>query len=167
MGPQTRPLISLQPHAAEATRGDNHAAEVETAFLIPGLRALWLNTAGWSNKATSYYAFEVKRDPKNLKTHVQRILHHISLNDSAQLSGALTDLFIVSTDKCQALKKRLLEYSRAVLGENQYQIFKNICSQDICQAISLKEHNPDSRYSVLLEGSYELRPLIEPITEDG
>lgn len=131
-------------------------APMEPAFQLSGFQGLWMNTAGWSNKATRYYAFEVKRFPSKLKNHVQRILHHLSRNDPDQLFGAMIDLFIVLGKHGQALKKRLLQNTRNTLQTWQYEQLHQ-CLQNS----RLIQNFPPCGCSVLSGGAYDFQPLIE------
>ncbi len=150
-----RPLISVESSSTPAGKLKVSPA-LEPAFLFTGFRGLWMNTSGWSDKASRYFAFEVKRNPGDLKNHVQRILHHISRKDADQLYGAFVDLFRVLKGNGKELKIRLLDNAKPILQPWQKeQLLKAIHHQNSAT------QNLNSGYAVLSEGISNIQPLIE------
>ncbi len=132
---------------------------LEPAFHFTGFRGLWMNTSGWSDKASRYFAFEVKRNPGDLKNHVQRILHHISRKDSEQLYGAFIDLFRTLEGNGKDLKMRLLDNAKSILQPWQREQLLEAIHHGVASAPYLS-----SDHSILSEGMSNIRPLIEVIS---
>lgn len=152
-------LISAKS-LTSATKGKfKISSTLEPAFLYSGFSGLWRNTSGWSDKASRYFAFEVKRNPEDLKKHVQRILHHISRKDSEQLYGAMIDLIIVLKGNGTALKRRLLENAKYSLQPWQTE---NLHKAMHCRSLSMAKLT--SIHAILDNSVNNVQPLITPLS---
>ena len=65
-----------------------------------------------------FFSHSLRRNPANLKLHVQRIFFAIQHEDSIYLAGSLHDLFYVLKDAGKNLRLRLLKASAPYLNEN-------------------------------------------------
>lgn len=65
----------------------------------------------------SHLGYRIVVNPRDLRTHVQRILVCLRLRDENALRGSLVDLFIVLEGRGQALKLRMLETAAPILSK--------------------------------------------------
>jgi hypothetical protein len=71
----------------------------------------------------THLAYISSREPNNLLNHVRRIFIHLKLKQSDPLYGAMVDLFLVLGDKGERLRRSLLQKSRKLLSQEQYDLF--------------------------------------------
>lgn len=96
---------------------------IDAAFTLDRDRAIRLSRDKASDahiRHGNYLARALARQPGDLIRHVQRIHLHIENADGRRLYGALVDLFIALGSRGAALRRRMLEASRAVLDAGQF-----------------------------------------------
>ncbi len=93
-------------------------------FLIDGTNALYLPEVTDSSEATALLTHRVVKNPRDLRSHVRRILLSIDRKDTYELEGALTDLFIVLRSRGLALKGLLLDLAETCLSESSTAFFR-------------------------------------------
>ena len=86
----------------------------ETRRLVPNFQ-----TSGWLAHYPHFLEKKIHRNPRNLLSHVQRTLLHHSKSDANATYGALIDLYLVLGSRGRALRKNLLEKTKALFSENQ------------------------------------------------
>ena len=80
----------------------------EPQFWADGYRRTRFHPLPDGHNLAVFLAHRVKRDPGDLKVHLQRIGLHLEQADEEALYGALLDLFLVLGRNGQALRKRML-----------------------------------------------------------
>jgi hypothetical protein len=85
------------------------------------------------------------REPANLLNHVRRIYLHLGRKESDALYGAMVDLYLALGEKGAGLRHNLLQQTRNLISQEQYELFFNHQQQ------GLKSHQtlPTSQHSVL------------------
>lgn len=83
--------------------------------LLPQVRDEHLGTA-----LLQHMERRLTRNPRDLKTHVQRILMYHRAGDAAACFDALVDLFIILGSRGQALRENLLNQTQDLLAPNHY-----------------------------------------------
>jgi tetratricopeptide (TPR) repeat protein len=83
---------------------------------IHGHGSLMLKHVYDVDSALHYLGHRIVNHPRELRSHVQRILLLIRQEDGASLYGALVDLLITLGDKGQALKRRMLDLAAPLLN---------------------------------------------------
>lgn len=132
---------------------------IEAAFRLPGFRGLQLTADNWEDKADSFLAHAVARNPGDLYAHVQRINLNISRKDIPSLFGSLLDLFIALGDAGFALRKRMFGLSKNLL-EKQPRRFLSAALKAGINATSLL---PADGVSVLAMGFSGVNELVKEV----
>ncbi len=86
----------------------------ETRHILPRFQV-----SGWLAHYPHFLEKKIHRNPRNLLSHVQRILLHHAKKDASATYGALIDLFLVLGQQGGALRKNLLEKTSNLLVEDQ------------------------------------------------
>lgn len=94
-------------------------------------------------------AHRVARQPKDLRSHVQRIMLHQHPDQQDALFAALLDLFIALGNKGLALRKRLLQTSASLVNSTQFEFL----SARLDSGMSSNEMHPPALRSRLSQGS--------------
>ena len=102
---------TLWPTAAEPTTATVSAADaVEASLLPPSTRLVReFPVAGLDRDYVRHLEQRIVRRPRDLTSHVRRILMLNELRDADGIAGALADLFLVLGNRGRALKARLVE----------------------------------------------------------
>ena len=79
----------------------------------------------WRYKYPDHLEKRLRRNPRDLLSHVQRILLHRAQKKPDQTYGALLDLFLVLGSRGQALRKNILKRCRKLLAEKHYRFLKD------------------------------------------
>lgn len=137
------------------------AASVEAAFRIPGFRGLHVSADNWENKASSFLAHVVARNPGDLHAHVQRINLAVRHKQVSVLYGALLDLFIALGEQGYALRKRMFDHTANLLEEKP----KQFLSASLKTHIKATDAFPDQGVSVLAKGFSGVHELVEEINQ--
>jgi hypothetical protein len=89
--------------------------------LLPEQRELlpFFPVVDWSNIFSRHLAKKVRRNPRDLRAHVQRILVYISENDSDSIYAALVDLFLILGDRGLHIRKNLLNKALPFLDRDK------------------------------------------------
>jgi hypothetical protein len=106
----------------------------------------------------THLAHIASREPANLLNHVRRIYLHLGHKQSGPLYGAMVDLYLALGEKGAGLRHNLLQQTRKLISQEQYDLFINHLHQ------GLKPHHSltASQHSVL--GSFfgcEKRLVVE------
>jgi hypothetical protein len=75
------------------------------------------------NSFSKYLIKKVRRNPRDLRAHVQRTFLLLAKGDIEALNGALIDLFIILGDRGIELRHNLLARSKPILKKQQYEFF--------------------------------------------
>jgi hypothetical protein len=73
-------------------------------------------------QATNYFEYSLKKNPKDLSRHLQRVQFFLKTKYSHELYAALCDLFIVLGGLGIALRTRLLQLSKSKLSKQQIKV---------------------------------------------
>lgn len=108
-----RPLVSLHGEPSSLPAAD---LLLDPHLAIHGHGSLMLTHVYDVDSALHYLGHRIVQQPRELRSHVQRILLLIREGDGASLYGALVDLLITLGDKGLALKQRMLELAAPLLN---------------------------------------------------
>lgn len=105
-----------------------NAPEININMLEPG----FFSTRDWlrnppvklGTQVADHLAYRVCKKPKDLLSHVQRVLFNYRLGDSGAVYGAMLDLFIILEDKGQSLRTRLFNMVAIGLSEEQRRVLE-------------------------------------------
>ncbi|MES9994226.1 MAG: hypothetical protein ABW098_19935 [Candidatus Thiodiazotropha sp.] len=78
----------------------------------------------WSNSFSQYLVKRVRRNPRDLRAHVQRTLLYLSRRDTESIYAALIDLFLILRNRGWHIRNNLLTQAMPILQEEQYQFLK-------------------------------------------
>ena len=101
----------------------DEARSIEASLLPPSRKLLRdLPVAGLESQYIRHLEQRIHRNPRDLLSHVRRLLLNRSLGDSDGVYGALVDLFIVLGYRGRPLRSRLLKLCKDQLSpeQNQY-----------------------------------------------
>jgi hypothetical protein len=99
----------------------NYATEpLEPAFALASQKGLRLGSQFETRAAWRHLSAMLVRDPRDLRSHAQRIYLALDSEDPELAFGALTDLFIALGEKGLNLRSALLELSRPYLAGEHY-----------------------------------------------
>ncbi|MCU7829283.1 MAG: hypothetical protein KZQ85_09470 [Candidatus Thiodiazotropha sp. (ex Myrtea sp. 'scaly one' KF741663)] len=104
--------------------------------------------SGWQDTFSQYLIKRVRRNPRDLRAHVQRTLMYLSQRDPKALYAALIDLFLILGDRGREIRENLLRQARRQLTEEQYQFLMS----RIETGLSTQEPLPPNTYSSLSKG---------------
>jgi hypothetical protein len=96
----------------------------EPAFAIDGDKSVRLSREMADSMAPDYLAHWVARHPLDLVRHVQRINLHSDRAEPERLFAALVDLFIALGERGAALRGRMLDGARQLLGHEQVNLLQ-------------------------------------------
>lgn len=84
----------------------------------------WLNECPDAGKLEHYLISKIRRNHKDLDSHVRRILLNIKFKRESQLIGALQDLCFALGNKGKPIKNNLLECSKELLPSEKLECFR-------------------------------------------
>lgn len=143
------------PHGEEHS-SRNEASLFDAAFRIPGNTQLKLKVHEWCDIALEYLDHAISRTQNDLRSHVQRVYLYMSKKDADAVYGALVDLFIILKESGRPLRKRMLEASRSILGEERYRFLL----RHLDAGIRATDAVPASRTSLLSKGLSGTNQLV-------
>ncbi|MEJ2620377.1 MAG: hypothetical protein P8163_08980 [Candidatus Thiodiazotropha sp.] len=111
-----------QERAPEDSRHSSAQLHIE-ASLLPQQRQIlpYFSTLRSYNSFSKYLTKKVRRNPRDLRSHVQRTFLLLAKGDIEALYGALIDLFIILGDRGIELRKNLVARSKPILTHQQYE----------------------------------------------
>lgn len=107
------PLVRLKGEPASLPAAD---LALDPHMAIHGHNSLLLRHVYDIDSALHYLGHRIVRHPRELRSHVQRIMLLIRQEDGASLYGALVDLLITLGDKGLGLKQRMLNLATPLLN---------------------------------------------------
>ncbi len=119
-------MIGEEPDAASTlTTAIAEARRIE-ASLLPASRRFVreLPVIGMEGGYLRFLEQRIHRNPRDLTTHVRRLLLNHTLKDRAGTNGALVDLFLVLGYRGHPLRQRLLFAVRDTLSNEQQRFFE-------------------------------------------
>ncbi|MCU7805218.1 MAG: hypothetical protein KZQ96_18670 [Candidatus Thiodiazotropha sp. (ex Lucinoma borealis)] len=102
----------------------------------------------WSDAFSQYLIKRVRRNPRDLRAHVQRTLLYLSQRDSEAIYAALIDLFLILGSRGHEIRKNLLRQARSLLPEERYRFLK----ARMKTGLDTKERLPPNTFSSLSRG---------------
>jgi hypothetical protein len=87
----------------------------QTSQLLPSFPIL-----DWSNTFSQYLVKRVRRNPRDLRAHVQRTLLYLSKRDTDAIYAALIDLFLILGNRGSHIRNNLLRQAKPFLQIEQY-----------------------------------------------
>lgn len=115
------PLVRLKGEPASLPAAD---LALDPHMAIYGHSSLMLRHVYDVDSALHYLGHRIVNHPRELRSHVQRILLLIRHEDGASLYGALVDLLITLGDKGLALKQRMLDLAAPLLNRTSLVFLK-------------------------------------------
>lgn len=126
--------------------------DYEPVFLLQNNKHFCINET--NEEVLKYLVFSIRRKPKNLLTHLQRIMMCYQRNNEAQLYASLVDFFMVLQDSGLAIKKRVLAGARNQLSSSSV--------QSLLSSLNNKGLLQGNSYSVLTPGIESSDALVSP-----
>lgn len=133
--------------AAAAPAPDSNRVEDIEASLLPQSRRLarQFSVDGLDRKYLQHLEQKIQRNPRDLRSHVQRVLMLHALRDAPGVNGALIDLYLALGPNGMALRQRLLEGTADQLASTQLEFL----SRHLETGLSGSEVIPDVSRSCL------------------
>ncbi len=109
---------------------NNNIPLIEPAFYY-GLKHINAeNNALELSQAMNYFEYSLRKDPKDLSRHLQRVQFFLKTKYSHELYAALCDLFIILGSLGMALRTRLLQLSKSKLSKQQIKVLVAYINND-------------------------------------
>lgn len=137
--------------------GQRFPRRAELAFVLPKVNKLGLEPSTDDKAPRDYLAHQVAREPKDLRTHVQRIHVNIADASAGDSYGALVDLFIALGARGLLLRYRMLDATKHLLDRGQYQALLRALDNGLHAADAI----PIASASMLGRGTRGGRHLVE------
>jgi hypothetical protein len=102
----------------------------------------------WNNTFSQFLVKRVRRNPRDLRAHVQRVLLYISKSDTDAVYAALIDLFLILGKNGSHIRKNLLNKAMLLLHEEQYKFL----SARMESGLDSNEPLPPNTFSSLSKG---------------
>ena len=119
-------MIGEDDSASTLTTAVAEARRIESSLLPTSRRLVReLPVIGMEGGYLRFLEQRIHRDPRDLATHVRRLLLNHALGDRDRTNGALVDLFLVLGYRGYPLRKRLLYIVRNTLSQSQQQFFES------------------------------------------
>jgi hypothetical protein len=103
---------------------------------------------GWSNIFSQHLAKRVRRNPRDLRAHVQRILFFIFENDANSLYAALIDFYLILGNRGLHIRKNLLNKAQPLLDQEKV----NFLTKHIDSGLDANVPLPPNTFSCLSRG---------------
>jgi hypothetical protein len=116
-------IVMLRPLSNTPTSLPGDSPSYEPAFFVPSITGLDVVCDRYGKNA-EFLSQAIAKKPTQLKSHVLRIGLQIRDRNSDGVWGALIDLFLVLQCNGRALRQRLLESSRNILGDTRYRYLR-------------------------------------------
>jgi hypothetical protein len=113
-------------------------------------------TRKWSSTFSQHLAKRVRRNPRDLRAHVQRTLYHLSKHDSDAIYAALIDLFLILGKRGSHIRKNLFRQAIPYLSEEHYQFL----STRLKSGLDRNEPLPPNTFSSLSRGHSGTTQLV-------
>lgn len=165
-------LWSVSEPAKDATGEDTGIADIEVS-LLPKTRHLLRDfpAPGLERPFLRHLEQRILRDPRDLLSHVRRVLVASAVRDTDATPGALADLFLVLGKHGRGLRVRLFELVEGQLSASQRRFFARHIENGL-DATEAMPDLPQSRLSKRVLGTTQIvvRPnnggaaIDEPVT---
>ncbi len=120
-------------------------------------------TVEGGNRFSTYLIKKVRRNPRDLRAHVQRTLLYLSMGDSDAIYAALIDLFLILGNRGLHIRKNLLRQALPSLKEKQVRFLLVHLSRGLDSNISL----PKNTVSSLSIGRSGLTQIVRRTASDS
>ncbi len=110
----------------------------------------------WDSAYAAHLQRRIERNPRDLRSHTQRVLLSLANNDVAAIFSALADLFIVLGKAGYKLRYSLLQQVGWAFEADEFSFFKH----RLRSGLRAEEQLPRGRYSSLSLGGGENFPLV-------
>jgi hypothetical protein len=110
------------------------------------------------NSFSKYLINKVRRNPRDLRAHVQRTFLLLAKGDIEALYGALIDLFIILGDRGIELRKNLVTRSKPILKNHQYEFLM----AHMESGLDTNEPLPINTFSSLSKGQAGTSNIVRP-----
>ncbi|MDJ0698885.1 MAG: hypothetical protein QNJ07_03435 [Woeseiaceae bacterium] len=119
-------MIGEDDAASTLTTAIAEARRIESS-LLPASRKLLreLPVIGMEGGYLRFLEQRIHRNPRDLATHVRRLLLNHALQDRVGTNGALVDLFLVLGYRGRPLRRRLLHIVSDTLSDTQQRFFRD------------------------------------------
>lgn len=104
------------------SKNSDFATSIEPAFYFGLNKESQVPDALSAEKVANYFEYSLKKNPKDLSRHIQRVEYALTRNSESSLFAALCDLFIILGRLGEPLRKRLLRLSKKKLQKSHLQI---------------------------------------------
>jgi hypothetical protein len=122
----------------------------------------FLNTE-WHSTFSQYLAKRVKRNPRDLRAHVQRTLLYLSRRDSEAIYAALIDLFLILGNRGSHIRNNLLRQAMPFLQKEHYRFLMTHMES----GLDANEPLPPNTYSSLSIGHMGTTHIVNQKTTDS
>jgi hypothetical protein len=103
---------------------------------------------GWSSILSRHLSKRVRRNPRDLRAHVQRILLYISENDADSIYAALIDFFLILGNRGLNIRKNLLNKALPILDQEKIKFLLTHIDSGLDTSVPL----PPNTFSSLSRG---------------
>ena len=131
------------------------------ASLLPENKGLLLKFSApvWNATYAEYLQRRIERNPRDLRSHTQRVFMQFARGDALATFGALADLFIVLGKLGYDLRYSMLQHVAEKLQAEHFQFLK----QRLKMGLRSDEQLPGGSYSRLSQGGIENYPLVRQV----
>ncbi len=131
------------------------------ASLLPENKGLLLKFSApvWNKAYAEHLQRRIERNPRDLRSHTQRVFMQFARGDALATFGALADLFIVLGKLGYDLRYSMLQHVAERLQAEHFQFLK----QRLKMGLRADEQLPGGSYSRLSQGGIENYPLVSQV----
>ncbi len=131
------------------------------ASLLPENKGLLLKFSApvWNKAYAEHLQRRIERNPRDLRSHTQRVFMQFARRDALATFGALADLFIVLGKLGYDLRYSMLQHVAEKLQAEHFQFLK----QRLRSGLRADEQLPGGSYSRLSQGGIENYPLVSQV----
>jgi hypothetical protein len=118
--------------------------------LLPSSRRLAprFGRTEWQSAYQRHVEMRIQRNPRDLHSHVRRVLMYHALDDKARSFGALVDLFLILGPRGRQLRGRMLSKCRKQLSPQEY----NFLMSHFVSGLHTSQPLPAVPHSLLAQG---------------
>ncbi|VAW87278.1 hypothetical protein MNBD_GAMMA18-2035 [hydrothermal vent metagenome] len=131
------------------------------ASLLPENKGLLLKFSApvWNASYAEHLQRRIERNPRDLRSHTQRVFMQFARGDALATFGALADLFIVLGKLGYDLRYSMLQHVAEKLQAEHFQFLQ----QRLKMGLRADEQLPGGSYSRLSQGGIENYPLVSQV----
>jgi hypothetical protein len=120
-------------------------------------------TMQWYNQYSKYLVKKVRRNPRDLRSHVQRTIFFLAKGDAEALYGALIDLFVILGNRGIEIRRNLLTRSKQLLEPQQYEFL----TTHLEDGLDTNKPLPINMFSSLTKGQSGTSTIVRQKNSDA